>query len=166
MKKLSLVLVLAMLLGGGALAAMSTSSYAQVPYTYPPPPQNIYANPWVGTNTPWVHYNGDWFLNGVLHYFYGPRYGWAPYYAYSPTYIVRPNQWYAPRWNAWYQGHPHYWKTFNQNYPYWRGHQHSRRYDQNFYREHHRGQGGGWHKGFRGEHHEGRHKEGHGSRHD
>ncbi len=33
-----------------------------------------------------VYYNGDWFLNGILYYFFGPRYGWAPYYAYAPTY--------------------------------------------------------------------------------
>ena len=63
MKKLSLILALAILLAGGAIGATSTSSGAQV---YPPPPQNLYATPWVGANTPWVFYNGDWFLNGIL----------------------------------------------------------------------------------------------------
>jgi hypothetical protein len=149
MKKVSFILVLAILLAGGAVGTLSTSSYAQV-YAYPPPPQNLYANPWVGPNTPWVYYNGDWFLNGVLYYFFGNRYGWAPYYAYAPTYIVRPQVWYAPRWNAWYRGHPTYWKNFYRKYPYWRGHQYGYRYDRNFYEKYHRGQGGGWQKGFHG----------------
>ena len=93
MKKLSLVLVIAMLLAGLAAGAISTPADAQgyPAYSYPAPPRSPYANPWVGPNTPWVHYNGDWFLNGMLYYFFGPRYGWAPYYAYAPTYIVRPN---------------------------------------------------------------------------
>jgi len=43
------------------------------------------------------------------------QYGWAPYYAYPPTYIVRPNIWYAPKWNAWYQGHPNYWDNFHDS---------------------------------------------------
>ena len=94
MKKLSVILVLAILLVGGAVGAISTPAYAQG-YSYPPPPQNPYSTPWVGANTPWVYYNGDWFLNGVLHYFFGPGYGWAPYYSYAPTYIVRPGKWYG-----------------------------------------------------------------------
>jgi hypothetical protein len=106
MRKLSFILVLAILLAGGAVTAMSAPSYAQG-YNYPPPPPDPYATPWVGPNTPWVYYNGDWFLNGILQYFFGNRYGWAPYYAYAPTYIVRPNQWYAPRWNVWYKQNPH-----------------------------------------------------------
>jgi hypothetical protein len=145
MKKLCLVLTLAILLAGGAIGATSTSAGAQV---YPPPPQNLYATPWVGPSTPWVYYNGDWFLNGILYYFFGPRYGWAPYYSYAPTYIVRPQQWYAPRWNVWYKGHPQYWVNFQKQYPYWREHRHGQRYNEVFYNQHHRGQGPGWHKGF------------------
>jgi hypothetical protein len=147
-KKLSLILVIAFLLAGGAIAAMSAPSYAQGygGYNYPPPPKNPYATPWVGPNTPWVYYNGDWFLNGVLQYFFGNQYGWAPYYAYPPTYIVRPNNWYEPRWNTWYQQHPQYWQRLTQKYPYWRGHHAGQRYDQDFYNKHHRGQGGKWQK--------------------
>lgn len=148
MKKLFLILVMAALVGGGAVAGMSGPSQAQG-YSYPPPPQNIYACPWVGGNTPWVHYQGDWFLNGVLYYFFGPQNGWAPYYAYAPVYIVRTPEWYAPRWSAWYRGHPHYWNNFHRDYPHWRNHRHGHRYDQRFYEKHHRGQGAGWHKGFR-----------------
>jgi hypothetical protein len=148
MKKLSLTLMIAILLAVGAVAATSAPSSAQV-YAYPAPPANIYATPWVGANTPWVYYRGDWFLNGVLQYFYGPRYGWAPYYAYPTTYIVRPQTWYAPKWNAWYQGHPRYWNNFHHNYPYWRNHSYTRRYDQRFYNQHHHGQGG-WHQGYHG----------------
>jgi hypothetical protein len=149
MKKLSFILVLAILLGGGALAAMSTPSYAQV-YQYPPPPPSPYASPWVGPNTPWVYFNNDWFLNGILYYFFGPQYGWAPYYAYPPTYIVRPKTWYAPRWLAWYRGNPHYWENFRREYPYWARHRVGERYGREFYEQHHQGQGGGWQKGFQG----------------
>ena len=117
---------------------------------YPPPPQNPYATPWVGSNTPWTFYQGDWFLNGMLYQFFGNQYGWAPYYAYPSTYIVRPNNWYEPRWNAWYQQNPHYWQNFEQKHPYWRGHRVGQRYDQNFYNKYHRGQGGGWNQGFHG----------------
>lgn len=154
MKRLSFVLVIAILLAGGAVVTMSAPSYAQGygGYNYPPPPQNPYASPWVGSNTPWTYYNGDWFLNGILYYFFGNNYGWAPYYSYAPTYIVRPNDWYAARWNTWYQQNPHYWQNFQRQYPYWRGHQAGQRYDQNFYNQHHRGQGGGWNQGFHGVH--------------
>ncbi|MCX5893075.1 MAG: hypothetical protein NTW80_08920 [Deltaproteobacteria bacterium] len=148
MKKLISILMLAILLTGGALAALPAASQAQV---YPAPPAQPYANPWVGPSTPWVYYNGDWFLNGVLQYFFGPRYGWAPYYTYPRTYVVRPNNWYAPRWNAWYRSNPVYWNNFHHNYPYWRSHQSGHRYDQRFYEQHHRGQGGGWQRGERGE---------------
>jgi hypothetical protein len=147
MKKPILILMLALVLAGGALGGLSTPAGAQV---YPPPPQNLYATPWVGANTPWVYYNGDWFLNGVLYYFFGPRYGWAPYYSYAPTYIVRPQQWYAPRWNVWYQKNPHYWANFQRQYPYWREHRHGHHYGESFYNKYHRGQGIGWHKGFSG----------------
>lgn len=156
MKKLSLLLLIAVLLAGSAVGPISTPAYAQgySGYNYPPPPRNPYANPWVGPSTPWVYYNGDWFLNGTLQYFFGPKYGWAPYYAYAPNYIVRPNNWYAPKWNAWYHGNPHYWQNFHRNYPYWQGHRQGHRYDQRFYNEHHPGQGGGWHQGHRdGGHH-------------
>jgi hypothetical protein len=149
MKKIAFILMTAILLAGGAVAATSGPSYAQA-YEYPPPPQDTYASPWVGPDTPWVYYNGDWFLNGVLYYFYGPEYGWAPYYAYPPTYIVRPETWYAPRWLAWYEGRPQYWQGFQREYPYWRGHQQGQRYGQEFFEQHHHGQGGGWQKGFQG----------------
>ena len=152
MKRLSLFFALAILLAGCATGPTSNPSYGQGygGYNDPPPPQNSYANPWVGNNTPWTFYQGDWFLNGILHQFFGNQYGWAPYYAYPPTYIVRPQTWYAPQWNAWYQRNPHYWQTFEQRYPYWRGHRVGQRYDENFYNKHHRGQGEGWNKGFHG----------------
>jgi hypothetical protein len=150
MKKLPLILVLAILLAGGAIGAMSAPAHAQYGYNYPPPSANPYAQPWVGPNTPWTYYNGDWFLQGLLYNFFGPQYGWAPYYAYPPTYIVRPNNWYGPKWNTWYQRNPHYWQNFRRQYPYWAGHREGQRYDQSFYEMHHRGQGAGWQKGFRG----------------
>jgi hypothetical protein len=152
MKKSGLIFILALVLAAGAIGARSAPSYAQVyaGYNYPPPPQNIYATPWVGSNTPWTFYQGDWFLKGVLYNFFGPHYGWAPYYAYPPTYIVRPVTWYEPRWHKWYQGHPHYWQSFQRQYPYWRGHQAGQRYDQTFYNRYHRGQGAGWNQGFHG----------------
>ncbi len=117
---------------------------------YAPPPQNLYATPWVGPNTPWVYYQGDWFLNGMLYYFYGNRYGWAPYYAYPVTYVVRPGNWYGPRWNTWYQQHPQHWQNLTQRYPYWRNHRSGQHYDQNFYNRYHHSQGSGWQKGFHG----------------
>jgi hypothetical protein len=147
MKKLSLLVVMALLLAGCATGPMYTPAYGQV---YAPPPQNLYSAPWVGSNTPWVFYNGDWFLNGMLYYYFGPRYGWAPYYAYAPVYIVRPSSWYAPKWNSWYRAHPAYWNHLVQKYPYWRNHRPGQHYDQRFYETHHRGQGGGWQKGFHG----------------
>jgi hypothetical protein len=148
MKKLSLLLVLAILLGAGAFAVTATPSQAQV-YTYPAPPPDPYSSPWVGPGTPWVYYNGDWFLNGILYYFFGP-YGWAPYYAYAPTYIVRQPDWYGPRWNIWYETRPQYWRGFVREYPYWRQHHQGERYGREFYERHHPGQGGGWEKGFHG----------------
>lgn len=133
--------------------------YQGAPYTqgyggggtyYAPPPQNPYATPWVGANTPWVFYQGDWFLNGMLYHNYGNQYGWAPYYAYPSTYIVRPNNWYEPKWNTWYQQNHQYQQSFTQQYPYWRDHHTGQRYDQNFYNRYHRGQGEGWERGFQG----------------
>jgi hypothetical protein len=153
MKKLSFVLVLAILLAGSAVGTMSTPSYAQGyggGTYYAPPPQNPYATPWVGSNTPWVFYQGDWFLNGMLYHNYGNQYGWAPYYAYPSSYIVRPNNWYESRWNTWYQQNPQYWQNFTQKYPYWRDHRSGQNYDQNFYNRYHRGQGEGWQRGFQG----------------
>ena len=150
MKKLALILALAILLGGGAIGAMSAPAQAQYGYTYPPPPANPLVQPWVGPNTPWVYYNGDWFLNGLLYNFFSPQNVWAPYYAYPPNYIVRPKTWYAPRWLTWFQRQPQYWQSFQQQYPYWRGHRQGQHYDQKFYEQHHRGQGAGWQKGFHG----------------
>ncbi len=72
MKNLTFILVIAIILTGGAVAAMSAPAHAQYGYNYPPPPADPYAQPWVGPNTPWVNYNGDWFLNGLLYYFFGP----------------------------------------------------------------------------------------------
>lgn len=150
MKRLSLILALAIVLGGGAMGVMSAPAQAQYGYNYPPPPQNVYATPWVGPQTPWVYYQGDWFLNGVLYNFFGNRYGWAPYYMYAPTYIVRPKTWYAPKWQTWYQRNPHYGQNFRRQYPYWAGHKPGRHYDEKFYERHHHGQGEGWHRGFHG----------------
>jgi len=148
MKRSIAFLVLVILLTGGAIGAMSGPAAAQG--YYPPPGQPVAMAPWVGNNTPWTFYKGDWFLNGVLQYFFGPRYGFAPYYAYPTVYIVRPENWYAPGWNSWYQGHPQYWNNFERQYPMWRGHQVGHSYDQNFYNQYHRGQGGGWNQGFQG----------------
>ncbi len=150
MKKIAFILMIAISLAGGAVVVMSAPSYAQVS-EYPPPPPNPKESPWVGPDTPWVYYNGDWFLNGVLYYFYGPDYGWAPYYAYPPIYIVRPGTWYAPRWMAWYTGRPQYWESFQRQYPYWREHRQGQRYSQQFFELHHHGQGGEWQKGFQGQ---------------
>jgi hypothetical protein len=149
MKKLSLVLLIAVILALGGVATLSTPSYAQF-NIYITPPANMYAQPWVGSSTPWVYYNGDWFLNGVLYYFFGPQYGWAPYYAYPTTYIVRPRGWYGSRWQGWYRGHPHYWNNFRRTYPYWHKHRVGHRYDQRFYERHRHGAPGGWHKGYHG----------------
>jgi hypothetical protein len=147
MKKLITILMLTVLLAGGALAALPGPSQAQV---YPPPVV-VQAAPWVGPNTPWVYYNGDWFLNGVLHYFFGPQYGWAPYYSYPRTYIVRPGRWYGPKWHNWYRSHPVYYENFRRSYPYWRNHHAGRHYDQRFYKQYHHGHGRGWHRGWQGE---------------
>jgi hypothetical protein len=152
MKRLSLIVALAIFLAGGALGALSAPAQAQYGHNYPPPPQNVYATPWVGPQTPWVFYQGDWFLNGVLYNFFGNQYGWAPYYTYAPTYIVRPNNWYAPKWQVWYQRNPHYWQGFRRQYPYWAGHKPGQRYDEKFYNRYHHGQGEGWHRGFHGVH--------------
>lgn len=147
MKTLGIIFALTILLAGGAIGSMSSLSQAQV---YAPPPPRHLVTPWAGPNTPWVFYNGDWFSQGVLYYFFGPQYGWAPYYAYPRVYVVRPAYWYAPTWNAWYKANPGYWKHFHQTYPYWRVHQVGHHYDEAFYNRHHHGQGRGWHSGLQG----------------
>lgn len=149
MKKIALVLVTAFFLATGIVTVISSPSYAQS-YDYPPPPADIYAQPWVGPDTPWVYYDGDWFLNGVLYYYFGPEYGWAPYYSYAPNYIVRPYSWYAPRWSSWYSANPLFYRSFLSRYPYWRGHREGQRYNRSFYEQHNHGQGGGWQRGFHG----------------
>ena len=145
MKKVSILVALALALAGGAIGVRSPAAQAQV---LVPGPAQAVAAPYVGPNTPWVFYQGDWFLNGVLYYFFGNRMGWAPYYAYAPTYIVRPTYWYAPRWNSWYKAHPTYWQNFQRQYPYWHTHHPGQHYDRNFYNKYHHGQGSGWQKGF------------------
>ncbi|MGC2432806.1 MAG: hypothetical protein WA433_03405 [Desulfobaccales bacterium] len=147
MKKLSILLILAIFLGVGMIGAMPGLSQAQV---YAPPPGPVASAPYVGPNTPWVYYNGDWFLNGILYYFFGPRYGWGPYYAYPETFVVRPGQWYGPKWDGWYRAHPVFWKNFQHAYPHWRGHVVGRHYGEEFYNRYHSGQGGGWHHGVPG----------------
>lgn len=137
----------AVLLAGVGIVASVAPSYAQA-YTYPAPPPDPYASPWVGPDTPWVYYNGDWFLNGVLYYFFGPTYGWAPYYSYGSTYIVRPGTWYGSKWSSWYRGHADYHANFRQQYPHYTAHRQGKVYTQKFYQQHHSSQGAGWHKGF------------------
>jgi hypothetical protein len=149
MKKFPYILMIAIMLAAGALVALPATSQAQF-YEYAAPPPNPYAQPWVGPDTPWTYYNGDWFLNGILYYFFGPQYGWGPYYAYPPTYIVRPPDWYAPAYQSWYVRHPVYWQHFRREYPYWRSHRVGERYDERFYERHHHGPAGGWHQGYHG----------------
>ena len=149
MQKLITLLMLTVLLAGGALGALPAPASAQVP---PPLVRPVVVTPWVGPNTPWVFYNGDWFLNGILYYFFGPKYGWAPYYTYPPAYIVRPGYWYKSHWHDWYRAHPVYWENFHRLYPHWRDHQVGRHYGEDFYNRYHPGQGGGWQHGWHGEH--------------
>ncbi len=149
MKRSIIFLLLVITLAGGAIVAMSGPSSAQG-YYMARPVQPVVVQPYVGTNTPWTFYKGDWFMNGILYYFFGPKIGFAPYYAYPQVYIVRPQNWYAPGWNAWYQARPQYWNNFERQYPQWRAHQIGTHYDQNFYNRYNRGQGGGWNRGFQG----------------
>ncbi|MFZ0051448.1 MAG: hypothetical protein WAK96_06705 [Desulfobaccales bacterium] len=146
MKKLIILLILAISLGAGAIGAMPGLSQAQ----FHSPPAKVIEAPWVGAKTPWVYYHGDWFLNGVLYHFFGPHYGWGPYYAYPETYIVRPGHWYGPKWEGWYHAHPAYRANFEHSYPHWREHQIGRHYGEEFYNRYHHGQGGGWHHGVPG----------------
>ncbi len=154
MKKLSVMLVVAALLAGVALGTMAAPSFAQQiiekrTYVYPPPPPNPAAAPWVGPGTPWVYYNGDWFYNGTLYYDFGPRYGWAPYFAYDPTYIVRPGDWYDPKWSVWYKEHPENVEVFVRTYPYWEKHAIGQVYDQDFYILHEGKKENRWRKAWR-----------------
>ncbi len=149
MKRLIFLLVLAILVAGGAVAATSGPSQAQIIELTIAPPDPC-AEPWVGPDTSWVYYNGDWFCSGILYYYFGPAYGWAPYWAYPYTYIVRIPRFYSPVWVGWYREHPVYFERFEREYPYWRGHRVGQRPTERFYEEHHRGQGGGWHQGFKG----------------
>jgi len=148
MKKVSIMLALAVVLSGAAMGLMTPAVQAQV---YAPGPPQAVMVPYVGTNTPWTFFKGDWFLNGVLYNFFGPKIGWAPYYSYAPAYIVRPTYWYAPKWNNWYRAHPTYWTNFQRRYPYWQGHRPGQHYDRNFYNRYHHGQGAGWQKGYHAE---------------
>ncbi len=152
MRKIGIMLALALVVAGGVLGVGASPCQAQVVYAPAPlpPPGHVAIAPWVGNNTPWTYYNGDWFYNGVLHYFFGPKYGWAPYYAYAPTYVVRPAHWYGPKWQAWYRAHPAYWENFHRTYPYWHGHRVGHYYDEAFYDHHHHGQGNGWQRGYYG----------------
>jgi hypothetical protein len=151
MKTVSILLALAMVLTGGAFGLMTPPARAQVfSPAPPPPPQPGAMMPWVGQNTPWTYHNGDWFHNGILYYFFGPKYGWAPYYSYAPTYVVRPSQWYGPKWNKWYRAHPRYMQNFNHAYPYWREHRAGHHYGEDFYIRYHHGQGRGWQRGYEG----------------
>uniref|UniRef100_A0A7C3V5S2 Uncharacterized protein n=1 Tax=Desulfobacca acetoxidans TaxID=60893 RepID=A0A7C3V5S2_9BACT len=149
MRQVSILLALVIVLTGGALGITSWPSQAQVLAPPPPPPGlHVVVSPWVGPKTPWVYYNGDWFYNGVLFYYFGPKYGWAPYYAYPRVYIVRPAHWYGPKWDAWYRRHPVYWKEFKHAYPYWRDHRVDHYYDESFYHRYHHGHGKGWYQGY------------------
>jgi hypothetical protein len=148
MQKLIALFMLTVLLAGGALSALPAPVSAQVP---PPVVRPVTVTPWVGANTPWVFYNGDWFLNGILYYFFGPKNGWAPYYAYPRSYIVRPTYWYKPHWHKWYKAHPVYWENFHRLYPHWREHHVGHVYGEDFYNRHHPGQGGGWQHGWHGQ---------------
>ena len=90
MKKASILLALTILLIGGVIVALSSPSLAQGD----PPPHG----PFVGPKTPWTFFHGDWFKNGVLHYNYGPKPGWAPYYAHPPGPVERPGEWYGEKY--------------------------------------------------------------------
>ena len=128
---------------------MSAPSYAQA-YHYPPPPSDPYATPWVGSNTPWVYYNGDWFLNGILYYFFGPQIRLGPVLLLC-SHLYRETQHLVCSEVAdVVQGHPDYCQHFQQAYPYWREHRQGRRYDEKFFEQHQHGQVGEWQKGFRG----------------
>ncbi|MFZ2087420.1 MAG: hypothetical protein WAU47_02505 [Desulfobaccales bacterium] len=145
MKNIRILLVLTVLLTGGAAGALSWPAQAQV---CAPPPFHAAGAPWVGPNTPWVYYNGDWFHNGQLHHFFGPKYGWAPYNVHPPVHVVRPAQWYGPKWQAWYQANPHHWKKFHHRHPHWRGHRAGHPYPGGYYSMHRPVHGKGWKKRY------------------
>ncbi len=154
MKKLILVLLLAVFVAGGTMAAMSAPASAQ-PYEYPAAPGDPYVNPWVGPGSCWVFYNGDWFCNGVLYYYFGPVYGWSPYWAFPVSFIVYEPYWYGPMWGAWFTAHPNVVNVFINTFPFWRSHHHGEHPDREFFEKHHGGKGswqGGWkgHPGAKG----------------
>ncbi len=153
MKKVSLILGVAVLVAGVALVAISAPASAQVVvkekhYVYPPPPANPAASPWVGPGTPWVYYKGDWFYKGTLYYDFGPGRGWAPYYAYDTEVVVRPPDWYEPKYEVWYEEHPDVVTTFTRTYPYWSEHRVGVVYDEQFYIKHNTGENR-WRKAWR-----------------
>ncbi len=133
MRKASILLTLTILLFAAAILTLSSPSLAQGD----PPPRG----PWVGPNTPWTFFHGDWFRNGELHYFYGPKHGWAPYYSRPVGPVERPNEWYGQKWENWNREHPNYQQHFEREYPYWREHRTGERYDENFYNRYHHGRG-------------------------
>ena len=146
MKKLIILLILAISLGAGMIGAMPGISQAQVV-----PPAAPYATgaPWIGVNTPWVYYNGDWFLNGILYSFW-PSIWMGP--------VLRLSR------NLYRQTRPLVWSEMGQvvsrpsglpgkfpaRLPNWREHQVGRHYGEEFYNRYHPGQGGGWHHGVPG----------------
>ena len=145
MKKLSLMLALAILLAGGAIGATSTSSGAQV---YPPPPQNLYATPWVGANTPWVFYNGDWFLNGSSALLFWPS-TWMGSLLRLCSYLYRQTQsLVCASVECVVPGTPALLEEFSSPISLLAEHRYGHRYNENFYHQHHRGQGAGWQKGL------------------
>ena len=149
MKKISFILMTAILLAGGAVAVMSTHSYAQV-YEYPPPPSDPSASPWVRSDTPWVYYDGDWFMNGILYYYYGPDYGGPPITLILSAILSDPEPgMLRDGWRG-IRGSLLTWRVFNGSILVGRGHRQGQRYSQKFYEQHHGGQGGGWQQGLQG----------------
>jgi hypothetical protein len=136
MKKASILLALAILLIGGIILTVSSPALAQMT-------SGSQQGPYTGDNSPWTYYKGDWFKNGVLHYYYGNN-RWAPYYSKGPGSVQRPNEWYGEKWQTYNQQHPQNLTNFESQYPYWSSHQVGQKYDEKFYHQHHPEQGGGW----------------------
>jgi hypothetical protein len=143
MKKASILLALTILLIGGLILSASSPALAQ--------PGPHHGGPWTGPNTPWSYYHGDWFKNGVLHYFHGNKNGWAPYYSKHPGNVERPGEWYGEKWENWNRQHPQNMEHFEHQYPYWRGHRVGEQYNENFYNRYNHGQGGGWQREYHGD---------------
>lgn len=110
MKSLPKALLVSLLVLGimGGVVAIAAAQEAEVAVI-------AVGEPWVGPSTPWVFWNSNWYYNGILYGFYGPR-GWWPRSYYGNEFIVRNNVWYGPRWNNWYRGHPSYWRNFHRDY--------------------------------------------------